>query len=539
MIPFDIDFVAGPWAILFALITATFVNEDLACITAGLLLASGKIDWIPALAGCFIGIVLGDFGVWLLGRAAGHRVLRWKWFRRILTAERLERFSVQLCAHGGRMAFVSRGLPGTRVPLFLAAGILGYCPARFLTWAFIAAALWTPVLIFTVVFAGDSILDRGWPAFAAVGLALFIGLKIVPKLITSIGRGQLIARMSRLWRWEFWPTWLFYLPLVPWFLYLAVRYRGPTVWTAANPGILPAGGVVGESKAAILAKLPAAWVVPTLFIPPDEIGERVRRVRDAVLEREWRFPLILKPDVGERGTGVRKAHDSADLEKYLIETPGPVIAQPFHPGPFEAGVFYYRLPEEDRGHIFSITDKVFPEVIGDGRSTLEELIWSHPRYRMQARVFLTRHAAHVGRVLAADERFALATAGNHCQGTLFRDGTHLITPELNNVFHTISRQFDGFFVGRFDVRYSDPTAFRAGQDFAIVELNGVASESTNLYDPTWSLWRAYATLFRQWALLFRIGTANRSRGHRPVTVRELLGLVRSCRCSQRINSMSD
>lgn len=521
MIPFEIGLAAGPWAVVFGLIAATFVNEDLACIAAGLLLAAGKIEWAPALAGCFLGIVLGDFGVWLLGRVAGTRAMRWNWVRKVLTPERLAKLSAQLCEHGGRTAFLARGIPGTRVPLFLAAGILGTCPYRFLTWALLAAALWTPVLIFAVVLTGDSILDRGWPAVAAVGLVIVL----VPKLFTPIGRAKLAARIARLWRWEFWPAWLFYLPLVPWFLYLALRYRSFTVWTAANPGIVPAGGVVGESKADILAKLPADRIVPTLLVPPGDIGDRVRLVR----ESGWEFPLILKPDIGERGTGVRKAHDAVDVEQYLLDSPGPVVAQPFHPGPFEAGVFYYRLPDESRGRIFSVTDKVFPVAIGDGRSTLEELIWSHPRYRMQAAVFLTRQAAHAGRVLAAGERFPLATAGNHCQGTLFRDGTHLATPELETAFDAIARRFDGFFIGRFDVRYSDPATFRAGHGFAIVELNGVASESTNLYDPTWPLWRAYRTLFCQWALLFRIGAANRSRGHKPATVRELFELVRSHR----------
>ena len=79
MIPFELGLAAGPWAVVFGLIAATFVNEDLACIAAGLLLAAGKIEWPPALAGCFLGIVLGDFGVWLLGRAAGTRAMRWNW----------------------------------------------------------------------------------------------------------------------------------------------------------------------------------------------------------------------------------------------------------------------------------------------------------------------------------------------------------------------------------------------------------------------------------------------------------------------------
>ena len=332
------------------------------------------------------------------------------------------------------------------------------------------------------------------------------------------------ARVTRLWRWEFWPAWVFYLPLVPWYLALSIRHRSLTVWTAANPGI-PAGGVVGESKSDILAKLPPERTVPTFLIPSGDSADRIRILRE-VLTRGWSYPLIMKPDAGQRGTGVKKVSDAVEAEKYLLVTPGPVIAQPFHSGPFEAGIFYYRVPGETAGQIFSITDKVFPVVVGDGRSTLADLIWAHPRYRMQAATFLARHAAQADRVIGVGESFPLALAGNHCQGTLFRDGSHHLTPELEAAFDTIARQFEGFWIGRFDVRYSDANEFRAGRGFAIVELNGATSESTNLYDPSWPLWRAYRTLFRQWALLFRIGAANRVLGHTPVAPLELLGLIR-------------
>src|SRR5436305_187779 len=84
---------------------------------------------------------------------------------------------------------------------------------------------------------------------------------------------------------------------------------------------------------------------------------------------------------------------------------------PCCPGWPEAGVVYYRSPGEDKGRFFSITDKVFPVLVVDGVRTLEELIWRHPRYRMQAVTFLARHDAERGRVLAAGERFPLALAG--------------------------------------------------------------------------------------------------------------------------------
>jgi hypothetical protein len=309
-------------------------------------------------------------------------------------------------------------------------------------------------------------------------------------------------------------------------------------WTAANPGI-PQGGVVGESKVAILARLPSAWVVPSFLVPPGELGDRMEQVRTALAEKGWTFPLILKPDAGQRGAGVRKASDEVDVEKYLAAQPAAVLVQTFHPGPHEAGIFYYRLPGEATGRVFSITDKVFPVLVGDGRSIVEELIWRHPRYRMQAKTFLTRHDARRRQVLGDGERLPLALAGNHCQGTMFRDGGHLLTPELERRVDAIARAFPGFFIGRFDVRYSDPNNFRAGCDLAVVELNGATSESTNLYDPSWSLWRAYRTLFRQWSLLYRIGDANRRRGYAPTPVGDLLRLVFRYYRQRRIDPLAD
>jgi membrane protein DedA with SNARE-associated domain len=517
-LPFDLGAGAGPWGLVLAIVVATLVSEDLACVAAGLLVAAARLDWLPAVSACFAGIVLGDASLWLLGRTGS------RWVRRRGSPIRLAKLGDWLARRGAAAAFVSRVLPGTRLPLLLAAGVASRGGTKYLMWAAIAASVWTPLVVLSVARLGEAV-----PTGTA--LAAFFGMylvaRLVPPLFTRVGRAKLAATVSRLWRWEFWPAWVFYLPLVPWFLFLAARYRSLTVWTAANPGITPAGGVAGESKADILANLPAELVVPTLLVPPGKPGDRWRDVLGTAAIRGWRFPLVLKPEAGERGMGVRIAHNSAIVKEYLQANPGSVIAQPYHPGPFEAGIFYYRMPGENRGHIFSVTDKIFPFVTGDGHATLEELIWAHPRYRMQAATFLARHAGDADRMLAAGERFVLATAGNHCQGTLFRDGGHLVTRELKAVFDAVARQFDGFFIGRFDVRYADPEEFRAGRGFAIVELNGVTSESTNLYDPSWPIWRAYGTLFRQWSLLFRIGAANRRRGHPPATVVELLVLIRA------------
>ncbi len=510
-----------------------------------MLIGSNRLDAVIGLSGCFLGIFLGDLGLWLIGHLAAAGLLRLSLVGRLLPAGRRGELRRWLDERAAAALVAARFLPGVRLPLYLASGLFGLPLRRFAYWTFLAALLWTPALVILAAHLGETIvqpaallLGPGWPAALLAALTLSLAIRGCTLACTATGRGKLAATVARLWRWEFWPTWLFYLPLLPWLAYLSMRYRGLLTWTAANPGI-PQGGVVGESKHAILAQLPQAVVIPSFLVPAGEPAARLAQVRLAIDHQRCSFPLILKPDASQRGAGVKRVRDLAEVEQYLRGQPAAVLAQTYHPGPFEAGIFYYRLPGEETGRIFSVTDKVFPALVGDGRSTLEELIWRHPRYRMQARTFLARHDAERCRVLADGERFALALAGNHCQGTMFRDGAHLITPALERAVDALARQFPGFYIGRFDVRYTDVEAFRAGRDLAVVELNGATSESTNLYDPSWSLFAAYRTLFRQWSLLYRIGHANRQRGHAPPAISEFLRLVFGYYRGLRVDPLSD
>jgi hypothetical protein len=339
-------------------------------------------------------------------------------------------------------------------------------------------------------------------------------------------RCKLAARLSRLFRWEFWPAWAIYLPLIPYIFYLALRHRGFTTCTLANPAI-PLGGLVGESKWDILRLLPPDAVVPTTLIEPAPLDDRIAALEAAVRERRWSWPIILKPDVGERGTGVRLVQSTDEARNHLRPHPEAVLAQAYHPGPYEAGVFYVRMPGETTGQIFSITDKRFPAVTGDGRSSIRTLIWRHPRYRVQADIFLSRLHNEADRVPAEGERVALGFMGNHCRGSMFLDGSALITPELTAAIDTIAHDTPGFYFGRFDIRYSCVEAFKAGRDFRIVELNGLLSESTNIYDPGMGFFLAQAILRRQWRWAYRIGHAIRKRETKQPKLSDILAAYRA------------
>lgn len=346
-------------------------------------------------------------------------------------------------------------------------------------------------------------------------------------------RRRLVGRWRRCTQWEFWPMWAFYPPVVAWILWLGIKHRGLTVFTAANPGI-PDGGFIGESKHAILSGLAAAGdvVAPYRLIAPDaDPAARLAALDAFVRHIGTTYPIVLKPDVGQRGAGVRIVRSTAAAADYLTRVNGPVIAQAFAPG-HEFGVFYVRHPGETRGRIFSITEKVLPTLVGDGVRTLETLILSDARAVCMARAYQAANAERLHDVPAAGEAVLLVEVGTHARGAIFRDGNWARTPALEAAMDRVSRTFEGFHIGRYDLRTPSIADFMAGDNFRIVELNGVTAEATDIYDARNSVWTAWRTLCRQWSLAFEIGAAHRARGA-PVT--PLWRLLRSVRAYEAVD----
>jgi membrane protein DedA with SNARE-associated domain len=497
---------------------ATFVLEDVAAIGAGLLLATGSISWPAAFLACFLGIWSGDAGLYTLARFGGRR-----WFEQ----SRFKRFSCKVAQseqwfarRGASILVFSRMIPGARLPTYLAAGFLRVPWNRFLFITGAASLAWTFLVLLLARALGLRLVHwlgaykLGGLVLVGVGLACFLGVQAIRRLSSNLRFQRVLAQLGRWRRWEFWPAWLFYPPVAVWCLWLALKYRGLTLPTVANPGMF-SGGIVGESKSAILEQLFSTspeFTANAALIAGGTYQARLECLEKVRLRLGLDYPFILKPDVGQRGLGVKFIRTPHQAEAYLVKTPAPLVAQPYAEGPFEAGIFYYRFPHEDRGHIFAITEKSFPFVTGDGQSNLSELIHQDSRARFMSAKYLERFGGRENEVLPRGQSLKLVEAGNHAQGCIFRDGSHLLTPELESCIDEISQKLCGFFIGRYDIRYSDESSLKSGRNFQIIELNGAGSEATSIYDARNSLFSAYRTLFRQWELVFAIGAANRQRG---------------------------
>jgi hypothetical protein len=316
--------------------------------------------------------------------------------------------------------------------------------------------------------------------------------------------------------------------VVLFWLLQSLRYRSLTLPSLANPRIA-AGGICGESKNQILGLAgPKArpWVADYVALTTLGHGEAgdLPRALAALRAAGLRFPLVAKPDMSCNGVGVRVVRDETQLAAYLAAFPrgAGLQLQALVEYPGEAGIFYIRHPGEAQGRITSVTLNFPPVVVGDGRRSVKALIAADDRLNAISHLLLPKLGSRAASIPAPGERVALVFVGNHCRGATFRNGQHEITPALTACIDRIAHAIPDFHFGRFDLRFASIPALREGKDFRIIEVNGVGSEATHIWDPNTTLREAYAVQFAHYRAAFEVGRANRARGHRPTGLLDLL-----------------
>ena len=511
----------------------SWLSEDAAVLGGAIAAASGSLPVVPCFLACFGGLWSGDFLLFAIARYGGRPLAERFFAKRSRWSASMEKSEAWFRPRGILALVISRFVPGLRMTTFLAAGFLHMNAPLFAVVTGVMAAIWCD-LIFALV----GVLGAAAPAaFEALRGHLYL---IMGGSLLMLGAIHLFPRFPRwITRWEFWPSWFFYTPVALKIGALCIKHRSVVVPSCANPG-MKTGGLIGDSKAASLSEIAAlhpGHVAKTLLLPPEK--GRINLIRNALESGEFTYPYVLKPDVGQRGAGFQIIRDEERATRYAASFPAPLVMQEYLPGPLEAGIFYYRHPEENEGHILAITWKEFPSVTGNGSSTLAELIHNDPRASLIAGTYLRRFPNRSAKVIPEGEVVRLVEAGNHCQGCIFHDGTHRSSPGLVSTIDQLSKSMNGFFIGRYDVRFADAEAFARGEDFKILEVNGAAAEATAAYDAGKTLADAYGLLFRQWDLVFEIGAANRALGHRPDSVGTILSEWRRYSAQCRFHPLSD
>jgi hypothetical protein len=307
--------------------------------------------------------------------------------------------------------------------------------------------------------------------------------------------------------WEYWPFAIIHAPFFIYWLLLSLKERSLFFFSATNPGIFM-GGMLGESKFEVNKKLPEEVTPKTVLIQWPASADKMMQ---CLRENGFQFPLIFKPDVGERGWKVRRINSYKEAEDYRKEIKIDFLIQELVELPLEFGVFYVRYPLEESGKVISIVGKEMLFVEGDGKKSLQQLILEKDRAKLQWKVLHVTYRARLEEVLPQGEKLELVSIGNHCLGTTFLNCNHLITDTLSASFDRMSKKVEGFYFGRYDVRVGSIEELEKGK-VKVVELNGCGAEPSHIYEPGFSLWKALNILFQHWNHIYRISTQNHSLG---------------------------
>lgn len=567
---------ASPWALIGAIAAVAFFAPAFAAASATLLVLGLDIDYLVAILGVFAGLLGRDVITTIWARrahaeGASHRPptaierrLRLvpgsavDWQRRMARAPFGEAWTACLMRdvrESSAAAAARIGATARQRGAFVLGRLIGHAVVAVVS--VMGGVIVGAILVITLgghahaAFAREDLdIALLWGPMLAL---LLVCARALPLLLSRRGRTRLYVFVRRGLHHEFWQSFWFYVPFWPMYACLMIKHRGLLVWTCCNPGIGAGGGIVGECKTdcflgfgvANLAEEGARVAAPPF--DPDAVGiwpyatipagpapaQRAAMALELVT-REPRlggFPIVLKPDSGLRGLGLKLVRTPEQLARYFEDVPAAVLMQRYHAGPMECSVLWCRTlppgaPGEQVGTIYSITGKQFQVLEGDGVRTLEQLIDRDRRARLQRDTFRERHADRLASIPAKGERITLNVAGNHCQGTIFRDAEELRSPALERAIDRFCATYQngGIDLVRLDIRYESPEQVREGRGLAIVDVNGTMGESVNMYDPDHAYPWALRVLSGHWSHMFAIGAWRRAQGVKPLSLFELIGL---------------
>ncbi len=318
---------------------------------------------------------------------------------------------------------------------------------------------------------------------------------------------QLRIFKIKLLNWEYWPMGIVYFPLSVYYLFLSLKAKSFFFFNATNPG-LENGGMFFESKAKIYDSLPVDVTPTTLLCQKTESIEDVAK---KITYAGLKYPIIAKPDRGERGWKVEKITSITDLNSYIKRAPSTFLIQPYIDLSEEYSVFYIRHPKSKTGVITSLTFKNYLSVVGDGISTIDQLIDRHDRSFLKKEQLLQLLGDSTVRVLAAGEKVTLVPFGNHVRGAEFINFNHKISEKLRVSFEEVSKKLEGFYYGRFDVKANSFEDLEAGS-FQIIELNGTGAEPSHIYNPGYNFFKAQKDIFSHYKQMCAIAIQNRTQG---------------------------
>ena len=218
--------------------------------------------------------------------------------------------------------------------------------------------------------------------------------------------------LHKLFHWEYWPFQIVYIPIYFLWVYYALKARTIFFFNACDPS-MKNGGFIMDSKKEIYKLIPQHYYPKTEFVKEKIAFDDVLALLD---NSKIKLPFIVKPDIGLRGSAVKKVTDLEELKTYHTKANFDYLIQDLIPFANEVGIFYVRFPHEKQGRITGIVAKEFLIVTGDGYSTISALLKANPRYEFQLKALEKEYGNQLKTILMNGEKRNLVPYGNHARG---------------------------------------------------------------------------------------------------------------------------
>jgi hypothetical protein len=308
-----------------------------------------------------------------------------------------------------------------------------------------------------------------------------------------------------------------YALLAPVWLWYSLRARSFYFFVPANPS-LNFGGFEGGTKKEMYSHLPKGTYPKSIYIQP---SSPIQEVEACLTKYGFSFPMAAKPNIGMMGLMFRKINSQKELALYHQTITVEYILQELVWYPLEISVFYYRLPYEQKGTISGFVQKEALEVIGDGMSTLADLmkqLEGRPGYK--AEEWKRKLKDRLQDVLPAGKVYKLSWVANLSRGGRLISLESEKDEKLLQVFDQLSYVTNHFFYGRYDIKCTSTDDLKAGKNFFILEFNGAGAEPHHMYGSGNNIFQAFKIIIQHWRVLFAIARSNNKNGVTYPTLRQ-------------------
>ena len=307
-----------------------------------------------------------------------------------------------------------------------------------------------------------------------------------------------------LYQREYRPNKYFRIPIYFIRLWYAIKAQHPFFFSAINPGI---SGLwfLDDPKTETYKLLDKKYYPQSVTI---QLPIPQSYLKDLIWQSQILYPLIIKPDGDSvQGNNVYLIHEENDWKKYLKKLPQWQYLLQEYIAWEEYSIYYYRYPKNNRGNILGLTKKIYPTIVGDGYSTVWQIIQNHERYYRYYSLFKNQYDINMEEILSSWISKQLATIGNHCKWSLFLDRSSYVSKDLISHIDTIFQNTE-LYLFRLDVKWLSRNEI-ASWNFKIIESNnGIFAEPTYMYDPEYKIINAYKQIANIWSHGYKIAMYN-------------------------------